>query len=422
MKIIIIGAGIAAVSAVKAIRQHSKDIEITVYGDEEYFPYKRIRLTKDLSYGLQPENLLIQKESWYQENHVRFHKGTRVTGLDPAVRRIFLSDGTADEYSSLLLANGARNNVLPIKGIDKKGVYSLRRLEDAFDILEQAKRSHRILIIGGGVLGLEIAWSLKQLQKEVVVVEALPRLMPKQLDEPASKVLQDIVYSCGVAVHTGTQTMEITGDDSVTGFITDSNLKEHCDMVIHSTGIRSNIELVKDTGIRTHRGILVNERMETNLPDIYAAGDIAEYQDRVAGLWNVASLQGEVAGSNMAGFARIYEVPAAATVMNAFHYSMFSIGQVEEKSYDATITEAIAERNIYRKICFRDNRITGAAMIGSSRELPALKRAMEEQTEISESYERNMTVSEFLLLLKEKQAKKQLLQPSDAAAELPHIQ
>jgi len=167
MKALIIGAGIAAVSAMKAIRKQDPDMEITVYGDEGYFPYRRLRLTKDISQGLLSDALLIQKESWYSENHIRFCKGTGATGLDPAGHRVILSDGTADEYSVLLLANGARSNVLPIKGIGRQGVYSLRTLPDASVILKQAKRSRRILIIGGGVLGLELAWSLNQMGKEV---------------------------------------------------------------------------------------------------------------------------------------------------------------------------------------------------------------------------------------------------------------
>ncbi len=402
MKAIIIGAGIAAVSAMKAIRQQDPDMEITVYGDEGCFPYRRLRLTKDINRGLLPDALLIQKESWYLENHIRFCKGTGATGLDPARHRVILSDGTTDEYSVLLLANGARSNVLPIRGIDRQGVYSLRTLQDSSAILEQAKRSRRILIVGGGVLGLELTWSLNQMGKEVVVAEAQPRLMPKQLDEKASQILLDVVQSCGVSVYTDTRIKEITGESFATGFRTDNDLQESCDMVIHSTGIRPNIELVKGTGIRTNQGIPVNGKMETNLADIYAAGDVAEFENRVAGLWNCASLQGEVAGINMAGGERTYQTPAAATIMNAFRTSLFSIGQVEEGSYDAAITDFDCESNRYRKICFRRNQISGVVIIGSRKELPALKKAMEEKISFG-SYEQYGTVSEFMKLVQEQQ-------------------
>ena len=402
MKAIIIGAGIAAVSAMKAIRRQDPDMAITVYGDEGFYPYRRLRLTKDINQEPLSDALLIQKESWYSENHIRICIGNGATGLDPARHRVILSDGTADEYSVLLLANGARSNVLPIKGIDRQGVYSLRTLQDASAIWEQARRSRRILIVGGGVLGLELAWSLNQMGKEVVVVEVQPRLMPKQLDEKASRILLNVVQSFGVSVHTGTRIKEITGESFATGFRTDDDPEASCDMVIHSTGIRPNIELVKGTGIRTNRGILVNGKMETNLAGIYAAGDIAEFENRVAGLWNYASLQGEVAGSNMAGAERNYQAPAAVTILNAFRTSLFSIGQVEEGSYDAAITDFDCESNRYRKICFRGNKISGVVAIGSRKELPALRKAMEEQAGFR-SDEQDRTVSEFMKLLQDQQ-------------------
>lgn len=414
MKIIIAGAGIACVSAVKAIRQRNKQIEIAVYGEESYYPYKRIRLTKDLASGIEEQNLLIEKQPWYEENQVNLYTNKKMVRIDPPNHRVFLSDGTIDEYTTLLLANGASNYVPPIKGIDKDNVFTLRNLWDTRAILGQAERSKQVLVIGGGILGLEIAWSLTKLGKKVAVVEALPRLMPRQLDEKASAILQKIVESHGVDVHIGSQVKEITGDGEVTDFITDQNLRQLCDMVIHSTGICPNIQLVKDTGIQTNRGIIVNERMETNLPDIYAAGDVAEFQGMVPGLWNVASLQGEIAGSNMAGLKRTYEVPAVATVMNAFHYSMFAIGEAAENDADYLLTDK-SDETMYRKIALREGKITGAIFMGSIKELPALKRAIEGKTKFPEVYEKEMQLSDFLLLLKEKQSKKEM-QPISAAS------
>lgn len=415
-KLVIIGAGVAAVSAIQAIRQHDMDIDITVYGRESYLPYKRLRLTKDLAYGLKLDNLLLHKESWYQDNKISFHTNIQVKAIDTDKQSILLSDGTTEYYSYLLLANGASNNVLPIKGIEKSGVFTLRTLEDAKNIQVQVEKSNKILIIGGGVLGLEMAWGLKQLGKDVIVVEALPRLMPKQLDNLGSEILLDIVQGSDVKVLTGTQVREITGDFSVTGFITDKDEKYPCDMVIHCTGIRPNIELVKDTGIYTNRGVLVNERMETNIPGIYAAGDIAEYNNQIPGLWNVASLQGEVAGNNIAGSHKVYEVPISPVAMNAYHYSMFSVGQIDDESFDTVLVDIAPEDKKYQKIMLKENKIVGAIIMGSIRELPSIRRAMEEQTIFTELHGQDLTPSEFLQLLKERQKKKQL-HPTGAAAQ-----
>jgi len=402
MKAIIIGGGIAAVSAVKAIRQQDREIEIAVYGEEPFYPYKRIRLTKDLAEGLQAEKLLVEKESWYDDNKVRYHRNKKVVRIDPTERKVFLSDNTCDQYTTLLLANGAANNVLPIKGIDKEGVFTLRSLMDASAILEKASASQKALIIGGGVLGLEIAWSLKKLGKDVTVVETLPRLMPRQLDERASEILLNVVQSHGIDVHTASQVREITGEQGAEGFITDKGLQQSCDMVVHSTGIKPNIDLVKDTGILTNRGVLVNEKMETNISNIYAAGDIAEYNGMVMGLWNVASLQGEVAGSNMAGLNRVYEVPAAATVMNAFNYSMFSVGEVDSGKADKVIIDEDEAAHKYYKVLFKGGVVIGAVFMGSIKELPVIKKTMDQKVHFSEVYTEKLSVSDFMQLIKEK--------------------
>ena len=406
MKIIIIGAGIAAVSAVKAIRQQNKDIDITIYGEEKHFPYKRIRLTKDLASGIEENSLLIEKESWYETNRVTINTGKKVTRIDPDQHKIFLSDGSTDEYSSLLMATGASNRVLPIKGIQKKGVYTLRSLDDGHEILKRAERSKQILIIGGGILGLEIGWSLIKLKKEVVIVEAMPWLIPRQLDEEGSAVLQKVVASHGVTVYTDTQVEETLGNDQVTGFITRAGIEKSCDMVIHSTGICPNIELVQGTSIKTNHGIIVNEKMQTNLSDVYAAGDVAEYSGEVAGLWNIASVQGEIAGKNMAGLPQNYEVPATPMVMNAFHYSLFSIGHINDEGSDHTITDSPLE-NKYGKVWFRKGVLSGALIMGSIKELPSIKRSMDQKLVIQEIYQKKYPMNDFLDLLKGKLTKKE---------------
>lgn len=406
MKIIIIGAGIAAVSAIKAIRQLNQDIDITVYGEEQHFPYKRIRLTKDLANGIDEEKLLIEKEDWYEANRVTLETGKKVTKINPEQHVIILSDGTIDKYSSLLLATGASNRVLPIKGIDKTGVYTLRSLEDGQDILKQAEKSKRAVIIGGGILGLEIAWSLIKLKKEVVIVEAMPRLIPRQLDGDSSQLLQKVVESHGVTVYTGTCVNEILGDYNVTGFITDNNVEMACDMVIHSTGICPNIELIKGAGIETNRGIIVNNRMQTSVPDVYAAGDVAEYEGEVLGLWNIASVQGDTAGKNMVGLTEAYETPATPMVMNAFHYSLFSIGNIDDNESDHAIVDEPAG-NKYGKIWLSDGVVTGALILGSIKELPPIKKAMDQKVKFSEVYDKEYSLGEFLSLAKEKQTKKE---------------
>jgi nitrite reductase (NADH) large subunit len=359
-----------------------------------------------LANGIDENKLLIEKETWYEANRVKLETGKKVTKINPEQHEIILSDGNTDKYSSLLLATGASNRVLPIKGIDKEGIYTLRSLEDGQDILMQAEKSKRVLIIGGGILGIEIAWSLIKLKKEVVIVETMPRLIPRQLDGDSSQLLQKVVESHGVSVYTGTCVNEILGSEEVTGFITDNNVELPCDMVIHSTGICPNIELIKGAGIETNRGIIVNNKMQTSVPDVYAAGDVAEYEGEVLGLWNIASVQGDVAGKNIVGVTEVYEAPATPMVMNAFHYSLFSIGNIDDNESDLVIMDKPAG-NKYGKVWFCKGIITGALILGSIKELPAIKRAMDRKLIFQEVYDKEYSVEDFLSLVKEKQTKKE---------------
>jgi nitrite reductase (NADH) large subunit len=324
-KIVIVGGGAAAISATKAILDINPQSEIIIFGEERFYPYYRIKISKGLLGGLEEEKLLIQKKQWFESNNVKLYLDHKVINLIPQKKELTLENRTSFSYTKLLLANGASNLVPPIRGINKPGVFTLRELEGALRISNYLKDIKTILLIGGGVQNLEIANVLSKNGKKVTIAESASRLMPRQLDDFASDKLRQSIEAHGVEVMLDTQVQEIFGDRKVEGFITKSGIEGSCDMVIYSTGIKSNIQIARDTDLAVNKGIIVNERMETNISDIFAAGDISEFNGRVYGLWGIATQQGKIAGANICNQGLIFQPPATITHWMLLIYLCFQL-------------------------------------------------------------------------------------------------
>ncbi|HEY8362440.1 MAG TPA: FAD-dependent oxidoreductase [Tissierellaceae bacterium] len=401
-KIIIIGNGIAAISAIKAIREVDKDSEIHLFGEEPFYPYSRIRLSKGLLSSLQEDKILIQNREWYDDNNINLYIGSRVISIDVDKKVVKLFDGGLMSFTKVLLAGGSSNIMPNVAGINKNGVYTLRTLKDAWDIKEGIKDKKTVLVIGGGVQGIEIAWSLSQMGKNVIIAQNTDRLMSKQLDKISSEILQNKVAEKGVKILVNTEVTEITGRENVEGFKLSNGEKYDCDAVIYSIGTKPNIDFLKGTPINLDRGVIVNNKMETNIEGIYAAGDIAQYNGNIFGLWNIAIEQGKVAGYNIAGKDAIYKYVPPVTTLNAFDLSLFSMGIVDE----ALVTNIVVEEHIgdaiYKKIFIKDNLVKGAIVVGNIKLSPVLKAAIEKKISLDGVNYINMTVEDIIQILKAK--------------------
>lgn len=399
-KVVIIGTGITAISAIKAIRAVDKEIKVELYGDELFYPYNRLRLSKGLLGSLEEDKLLIQKKEWYGENNITLNKGIKVVSINTDSKKLQLSDGGKTDYTKLLLANGASNFVPDINGINKSGVFTLRTLQDARNIAEESSKCKTVLHIGGGILGLELAWVLAQAGKKIIVSELAERLMPRQLDERASELLENAVKNSGIDIMLGSQISEISVRESgVEGFITNKGEFISCDMVTYSIGVRPNIALLKETDIKVNRGVIVNEKMETNIPDIYAAGDIAEFDGRVYGLWNIAISQGTTAGNNIVGRDSSYNYVSPITTMNAFGLSLFSMGTIEEDKATDILVEDNDTKN-YKKVFIKNNRVIGAVVIGDTKISTTLKRAIENELDLGSINFKNVYIDQLIERIK----------------------
>jgi len=296
MRFVIVGSGAAGINAARSLSAANlPGTTIDIYTEEPYSYYPRPRLPDFLAGDLSLDELIPYAEDWYEKRNIRLHQGAVVTHIDPVAKRLTLSDGVEVAYDRLLLANGSHPNIPPFEGTEKEGVFSLRTLADAIAIREYARQVGHAIIIGGGLLGLEAARGLSLLGPKVTVVEFFSRLLPRQLDEQAADVLQKQIEGMGISVIANAATEAITGGKKLAGIRLKDGREIAAEQVLISAGIRSNIQLARDAGIEVNRGVIVDEQMQTSAPDIWAAGDVAEFEGRTWGIVAAAIEQARVA-------------------------------------------------------------------------------------------------------------------------------
>lgn len=400
-KIVIVGNGPVGVTAIKSIRAVDQESEIHLFGEESFYPYNRVRLSKGLLTTLVEDKILLQKKEWYDGNNINLYLDSKILSIDIDNKMIHLSDNTPFSYDKLLISTGSHNIRPEIIGIEKQGVYTLKTLQDAWNLMDHINDDSKCLIIGGGIQGLETAWILSQMGKQVVISHHSQRLMRKFLDEKASKILEKSIKSNGIKVLFNTEVNEIIGQASVEGFKTSSGESYSCDAIMYSIGTKPNVDFVRDTSLNINRGIIVNEKMQTNIEDIFAAGDVAEYNSEVPGLWGIAINQGKVAGYNICGKDTVYDYITPVTTLNAFDLSLFSMGIVEEDKSTNIILEDKSDENIYNKVFINNNKIIGAIVVGNIKSSPALKSAIEKKTSIENIDYSNMNFEDFIKALKD---------------------
>lgn len=327
-RFVIVGGGIAALSAAQAIRERNKTASITMVTDEPVLPYYRPMLSAYLSEDLSAERLFVHNLAWYRENRIDVLTDQRVVKVDSKLRQVETKDGTAISYDKLIIATGAYSNVPPFQGTDLEGVFTLRNLEDARRLKEALKRAKKAVVIGGGVLGLEAVEEMVSLGIQVAVVEHNDRLMPRQLDPQASAILKDLMEAKGIALYLGVSTEEIVGENAVEGVRLNDGQTILADLVLLSTGVKPHIELAREAGLEVQQGIVVDQQMRTNMDGVYAVGDAAQFGERVIGLWPVSLEMGRVAGAAAAGDWVEFKMPTLSTMLAAFDREIFSIGQV----------------------------------------------------------------------------------------------
>ena len=385
---VILGNGAAGLSAAKAIRERDKTGSVIMISNEAYPTYNRPMLTKSMVAELDAKEILVEPEAWYQENNIHLLLEKEVTGIHTDKKEITLSDGTALKYTKLIYALGSECFVPPIPGTDKPEVVAIRRMSDIEKIEAMLDRVQNVVVIGGGVLGLEAAWELKKARKQVVVLEAAPQIMGLQLDEGASQMLTDISRNNGIDIHAGVQIASIEGESSVTGVKLADGREFPAELVIVSAGVRANVGAAKNAGLDINRGIVVNADMSTSDENIFACGDCAEYEGINYAIWPQALEQGKVAGANAAGDALTYTTVSAGLSFHGMNTGLYAIGDNGKNPnlIYRTVEFKDMGRKQYEKYYFLNNRLCGAILIGDTSKMAFVTEAVEQKKTFKEMF------------------------------------
>ncbi len=371
MKHVIVGNGVAGVTAAQTLVRADPDAEVHLIGAEPYPYYQRPRLWALIAGEIEQEDLYFRPAEWYAERGIQLRLGQTVTAIDPAAHQVTLQDGTSLGYDRLLLTTGGRSFIPPIEGAEQDGVFALRTLDDARAIKTYAENVDSALIVGGGLLGLETARALLNGQRTVTVLEIVPHLLPRQLDAPGATVLTRRLEDMGLRIQIGTQTKTILGENGrATGIRFGSGGEIEGGLIVLSTGIRSQIGLGQDAGLDTNRGIIVDEQLRTSAPDVYAAGDVAEFQGRVYGIIPAAIEQARAAAANMvAQGSATYTGTIPSTTLKIVGIELTCLGESTAEGDEYTVLRHIdQDKGIYKRLTLQDLKIVGAILLGDTQD------------------------------------------------------
>lgn len=379
---VILGAGTAALSAATAIRQRDASGSIVMISEEDELPYNRPMLTKNMFAGAEPQVFTIHGREWYEENRIDLAFGKRIASIDAAGKKVVMEDGQVYEYDKCVYALGSHFFVPPFEGHQDPHVTTIRTLADIAKVADFLKAGKQAAVIGGGVVGLEAAWELRKYGCEVTILEAMPSLMSNKLDPTASHMLQELFEKKGIRVLASANTKKYENG----ALYLEDGTEIPADVVVVSCGVRANSAIAEAAGVELGRAILVNDRMETNIPDLYAAGDCVEFEGMNYALWPEATDQGEVAGANACGDEMRYESQIFGMTMHVVETELFAIGKTAGNDPFRTVEFHDPNRNTLKKYFFLNDLLCGVTLIGDTSDMAEVMDQVNRQVSYKEIF------------------------------------
>ncbi len=390
---VILGNSAAALSAIDAIRARDRDGPITVVSKEPEPTYSRVALPYILSREKHLRQITLQEPEYYRTNGVMLISGAGAHHVDAAKKSVHISGVPAVSYDKLLIATGSESRVPPVEGIEAADACYHWTLADTQKIQRQMADAKSCFVIGAGFISLlTVSALIKVANLKYTIVEMADQVMPQLLDEPAGRALESTMRKKGIDVILGDAVASVERRAAGYGITLKSGATHDADMIVVGAGVRPNAGFLKDPGLDIARGILVNERQETNLPGVYAAGDCAEGFDFLTGeravhaIWPTAVDQGRVAGANMAGDSQTYPGSLSWNVTELFGITMASVGEFRDSPGWEPVVFQNPSANTYRKLLLEDGRIVGAVVIGRARhvqDLGVVQAMIRRRTDIS---------------------------------------
>ncbi|MEK7578471.1 MAG: FAD-dependent oxidoreductase [Patescibacteria group bacterium] len=389
VKYLIIGGGIAGTTAAETIHQNDRAGSIAIVSEEPYPLYSRIMLSKHNFYLPEGENKIwLKTPDWYAKENIGFLLGRTAIGLDANKKIVRLDNGEEVEYEKLLIATGscARKWIAP--GSDKKGVFSLRVLDDAKAIKEKMKTAKKAVAIGGGFISFEICDIARQFDIDMTLILRESYYWEPILDKNEAAVVEGALAASGVKTIKNTEVSEVVGGELVEGVILKNGSRIDCDMIIAGVGVVCALDWLSGSGLKANRGILANEYLETNFPDIWAAGDVAEFDDLILeervqlGNWLNARQQGRIAGLNMVGEKTPFLLVTSYSTAG-FGITISFIGDVRPSTDRTMISRGDPGSKSRARIIIKDGEIVGATLINLIPELHLMSKLIEINFKVS---------------------------------------
>ncbi len=370
-RLVVIGGGMASARAVEEIEARAPGrFAITIFAAEPYPVYNRVMLSEVLAGTKSPEAIFLNSPSWFEERGIQFISGAKVEEIDCGRKRVRAHGGAEAGYDRLIIATGSLPLVPEITNVATPGVFVFRTIEDCRLIASYARRCRRAAVIGGGLLGLEAARGLMGHGLEVTVVEVMPHLMVQQLDEEAGRMLARMVEGLGLRLLFEKATERVLGSGRVSGLRFKDGTELETDMVVVSCGVRPNVRLAVEAGLRVERGIVCDDRMRTSDPAIYAVGECVEHRGKTYGLVAPLYEQARVLAGHLTGADpnAAYRGSRLSTRLKVMGVNLVSIGDGRALNCDpAAITRYVEpERGIYQKIVALNGKLTGAILLGET--------------------------------------------------------
>jgi nitrite reductase (NADH) large subunit len=387
-KLVLVGNGMAGVRTLEELLKAAPDqYDITVFGDEPHPNYNRIMLSPVLAGEQTVEQIVLNSREWYDTHGITLHTGKKVTKIDRKNRFVEADDGTRSEYDRLLLATGSKPFILPIPGADLDGVVGFRDIADVDQMIRASSSYKHAVVIGGGLLGLEAANGLKLRGMDVSVVHIAPWLLERQMDEPAARLLQKNLEAKGLKFLLNKQTEELVRGES--GRVCALKFKDGetvpADLVVMAVGIRPNTALAESAGLHCHRGIVVNDTMQTFDPRIYAVGECVNHRGIAYGLVAPLFEQAKVCANHLAehGVAQ-YQGSMTSTKLKVTGIDLFSAGNFTGGEGFEEIVFQDPGRGAYKKLVLKGNKLAGACLYGDTLDGAWYFELMRDGTDVSD--------------------------------------
>ena len=366
--LIIVGKGMAATRLVDELSQRALGrYSIAVIGEEPRLAYNRVLLSPLLAGEIAAPEIELKPAAWWRVRGVSTLYGRAVENIDRSAKTVTLADGLTLPYGKLVLATGSKPLKPPFPGGDLPGVATFRDTRDVETMRAYAERGARIVVIGGGLLGLEAAYGLSKAGGQVTLLHLVDRLMERQLDAEGAGLLASAMAARGISVRLNSATKGFVGTDKVEGVELQDGAVIPADLVVIAIGVRPNVELAKAAGLQVNRGVVVDDAMASDDPAIFAIGECAEHRGSVYGLVEPAYEQARVLATNLAGKSAAYSGSLLSTNLKVSGVGVFSAGEFEAAGDAETVVLRDPASGIYRKFVLREGRLAGCVLVGDTR-------------------------------------------------------